>query len=164
MKHMTLMLLALVMLTACGKAASHKSATGSSSKSRSSVSKTSQASQTTKASSQTTTETSEPVIGEKKPTITSEVAGLPVDYIGKWVNQSNHDFFEISKHQLTSGSDIAATTSAIVKVGQDQEGYLVQTADGHSYFLTVKGGKLYPTTNAADLASDFAKQITFDKE
>jgi hypothetical protein len=155
-------------LTSCGKQADktegkkHTSTIQKKSKSQASSKSTSET--TTEASSTSAPASSEIVIGEKQPVITSEVAGLPSDYLGKWVNHLNNDYFEITSTQLTTGNDVTTVTSKIVKVGKDREGYLVQTEDGISSYLTVKDNQLYPVTSQAELASDFLSQITFEKE
>lgn len=172
--NVTVMLLGVLLLTSCGKQADktegkkqtstvqQKSKSQSSSKSKSaSTSKTPESSE---ASSTQETSSSEIVIGEKQPVITSEVASLPSDYLGKWVNHLNNDYYEITSTQLTTGNDVTTVTSKIVKVGKDREGYLVQTEDGMFSYLTVKGNQLYPVTSKAELASDFLSQITFEKE
>ena len=166
--NVTVILLGVLLLTSCGKQADktegkkHTSTIQKKSKSQASSKSTSET--TTEASSTSAPASSEIVIGEKQPVITSEVAGLPSDYLGKWVNHLNNDYFEITSTQLTTGNDVTTKTSKIVKVGKDQEGYLVQTEDGISSYFTVKGDRLYPTTSQVDLTSDFLSQITFNKE
>lgn len=123
-----------------------------------------QSSASSETSSTSTAASSEVVIGEKQPVITSEVASLPSEYLGKWVNHLNNDYFEITDTQLTTGNDVTTKTSKIVKVGKDREGYLVQTEDGISSYFTVKGNQLYPVTSQAELASNFLSQITFEKK
>ena len=166
--NVTVILLGVLLLTSCGKQADktegkkHTSTIQKKSKSQASSKSTSET--TTEASSTSAPASSEIVIGEKQPVITSEVAGLPSDYLGKWVNQLNNDYFEITSTQLTTGNDVTTKTSKIVKVGKDREGYLVQTEDGISSYFTVKGNQLYPVTSQTELASDFLSQITFEKE
>ena len=166
--NVTVILLGVLLLTSCGKQADktegkkHTSTIQQKSKSQASSKSTSET--TTEASSTSAPASSEIVIGEKQPVITSEVAGLPSDYLGKWVNHLNNDYFEITSTQLTTGNDVTTKTSKIVKVGKDREGYLVQTEDGISSYLTVKDNQLYPVTSQAELASDFLSQITFEKE
>ena len=166
--NVTVILLGVLLLTSCGKQADktegkkHTSTIQKKSKSQASSKSTSET--TTEASSTSAPASSEIVIGEKQPVITSEVAGLPSDYLGKWVNHLNNDYFEITDTQLTTGNDVTTKTSKIVKVGKDREGYLVQTEDGISSYFTVKGNQLYPVTSQAELASDFLSQITFEKE
>ena len=166
--NVTVILLGVLLLTSCGKQADktegkkHTSTIQKKSKSQASSKSTSET--TTEASSTSAPASSEIVIGEKQPVITSEVAGLPSDYLGKWVNHLNNDYFEITSTQLTTGNDVTTKTSKIVKVGKDREGYLVQTEDGISSYFTVKGNQLYPVTSQAELASDFLSQITFEKE
>lgn len=166
--NVTVILLGVLLLTSCGKQADktegkkHTSTIQKKSKSQASSKSTSET--TTEASSTSAPASSEIVIGEKQPFITSEVAGLPSDYLGKWVNHLNNDYFEITSTQLTTGNDVTTVTSKIVKVGKDREGYLVQTEDGISSYLTVKDNQLYPVTSQAELASDFLSQITFEKE
>ena len=166
--NVTVILLGVLLLTSCGKQADktegkkHTSTIQKKSKSQASSKSTSET--TTEASSTSAPASSEIVIGEKQPFITSEVAGLPSDYLGKWVNHLNKDYFEITSTQLTTGNDVTTVTSKIVKVGKDREGYLVQTEDGISSYLTVKDNQLYPVTSQAELASDFLSQITFEKE
>lgn len=166
--NVTVILLGVLLLTSCGKQADktegkkHTSTIQKKSKSQASSKSTSET--TTEASSTSAPASSEIVIGEKQPVITSEVAGLPSDYLGKWVNHLNNDYFEITSTQLTTGNDVTTKTSKIVKVGKDREGYLVQTEDGISSYLTVKDNQLYPVTSQAELASDFLSQITFEKE
>ena len=166
--NVTVILLGVLLLTSCGKQADktegkkHTSTIQKKSKSQASSKSTSET--TTEASSTSAPASSEIVIGEKQPFITSEVAGLPSDYLGKWVNHLNNDYFEITSTQLTTGNDVTTKTSKIVKVGKDREGYLVQTEDGISSYFTVKGNQLYPVTSQAELASDFLSQITFEKE
>ncbi|MGX7010125.1 hypothetical protein RR45_GL001193 [Lactococcus chungangensis CAU 28 = DSM 22330] len=166
--NVTVILLGVLLLTSCGKQADktegkkHTSTIQKKSKSQASSKSTSET--TTEASSTSAPASSEIVIGEKQPVITSEVAGLPSDYLGKWVNHLNNDYFEITSTQLTTGNDVTTVTSKIVKVGKDREGYLVQTEDGISSYLTVKDNQLYPVTSQAELASDFLSQITFEKE
>ena len=166
--NVTVILLGVLLLTSCGKQADktegkkHTSTIQKKSKSQASSKSTSET--TTEASSTSAPASSEIVIGEKQPVITSEVAGLPSDYLGKWVNHLNKDYFEITSTQLTTGNDVTTVTSKIVKVGKDREGYLVQTEDGISSYLTVKDNQLYPVTSQAELASDFLSQITFEKE
>ena len=166
--NVTVILLGVLLLTSCGKQADktegkkHTSTIQKKSKSQASSKSTSET--TTEASSTSAPASSEIVIGEKQPVITSEVAGLPSDYLGKWVNHLNNDYFEITSTQLTTGNDVTTVTSKIVKVGKDREGYLVQTEDGISSCLTVKDNQLYPVTSQAELASDFLSQITFEKE
>ena len=166
--NVTVILLGVLLLTSCGKQADktegkkHTSTIQKKSKSQASSKSTSET--TTEASSTSAPASSEIVIGEKQPVITSEVAGLPSDYLGKWVNHLNKDYFEITSTQLTTGNDVTTKTSKIVKVGKDREGYLVQTEDGISSYLTVKDNQLYPVTSQAELASDFLSQITFEKE
>ena len=166
--NVTVILLGVLLLTSCGKQADktegkkHTSTIQKKSKSQASSKSTSET--TTEASSTSAPASSEIVIGEKQPVITSEVAGLPSDYLGKWVNHLNKDYFEITSTQLTTGNDVTTKTSKIVKVGKDREGYLVQTEDGISSYFTVKGNQLYPVTSQAELASDFLSQITFEKE
>ena len=164
----TALILCIILLTSCGKQADktegkkHTSTIQKKSKSQASSKSTSET--TTEASSTSAPASSEIVIGEKQPVITSEVAGLPSDYLGKWVNHLNKDYFEITSTQLTTGNDVTTKTSKIVKVGKDREGYLVQTEDGISSYFTVKGNQLYPVTSQTELASDFLSQITFEKE
>ena len=166
--NVSVILLGVLLLTSCGKQADktegkkHTSTIQKKSKSQASSKSTSET--TTEASSTSAPASSEIVIGEKQPVITSEVAGLPSDYLGKWVNHLNNDYFEITSTQLTTGNDVTTVTSKIVKVGKDREGYLVQTEDGISSYLTVKDNQLYPVTSQAELASDFLSQITFEKE
>ena len=166
--NVTVILLGVLLLTSCGKQADktegkkHTSTIQKKSKSQASSKSTSET--TTEASSTSAPASSEIVIGEKQPFITSQVAGLPSDYLGKWVNHLNNDYFEITSTQLTTGNDVTTVTSKIVKVGKDREGYLVQTEDGISSYLTVKDNQLYPVTSQAELASDFLSQITFEKE
>lgn len=166
--NVTVILLGVLLLTSCGKQADktegkkHTSTIQKKSKSQASSKSTSET--TTEASSTSAPASSEIVIGEKQPVITSEVAGLPSDYLGKWVNHLNNDYFEITSTQLTTGNDVTTKTSKIVKVGKDREGYLVQTADGISSYFTVIGNQLYPVTSQAELTSDFLSQITFEKE
>ena len=166
--NVTVILLGVLLLTSCGKQADktegkkHTSTIQKKSKTQASSKSTSET--TTEASSTSAPASSEIVIGEKQPVITSEVAGLPSDYLGKWVNHLNNDYFEITSTQLTTGNDVTTVTSKIVKVGKDREGYLVQTEDGISSYLTVKDNQLYPVTSQAELASDFLSQITFEKE
>ena len=166
--NVTVILLGVLLLTSCGKQADktegkkHTSTIQKKSKSQASSKSTSET--TTEASSTSAPASSEIVIGEKQPFITSEVAGLPSDYLGKWVNHLNKDYFEITSTQLTTGNDVTTKTSKIVKVGKDREGYLVQTEDGISSYFTVKGNQLYPVTSQTELASDFLSQITFEKE
>ena len=166
--NVTVILLGVLLLTSCGKQADktegkkHTSTIQKKSKSQASSKSTSET--TTEASSTSAPASSEIVIGEKQPVITSEVAGLPSDYLGKWVNHLNKDYFEITSTQLTTGNDVTTKTSKIVKVGKDREGYLVQTEDGISSYFTVKGNQLYPVTSQTELASDFLSQITFEKE
>ena len=169
----TALILCIILLTSCGKQADktegkkHTSTTQQKSKSQASsknTSETTEASTSSETSSTSAPASSEIVIGEKQPFITSEVAGLPSDYLGKWVNHLNNDYFEITSTQLTTGNDVTTVTSKIVKVGKDREGYLVQTEDGISSYLTVKDNQLYPVTSQAELASDFLSQITFEKE
>lgn len=169
----TALILCIILLTSCGKQADktegkkHTSTTQQKSKSQASsknTSETTEASTSSETSSTSAPASSEIVIGEKQPVITSEVAGLPSDYLGKWVNHLNNDYFEITSTQLTTGNDVTTVTSKIVKVGKDREGYLVQTEDGISSYLTVKDNQLYPVTSQAELASDFLSQITFEKE
>ena len=166
--NVTVILLGVLLLTSCGKQADktegkkHTSTIQKKSKSQASSKSTSET--TTEASSTSAPASSEIVIGEKQPVITSEVAGLPSDYLGKWVNHLNNDYFEITSTQLTTGNDVTTVTSKIVKVGKDREGYLVQTEDGISSYFTVKGNQLYPVTSQTELASDFLSQITFEKE
>ena len=169
----TALILCIILLTSCGKQADktegkkHTSTTQQKSKSQASsknTSETTEASTSSETSSTSAPASSEIVIGEKQPVITSEVAGLPSDYLGKWVNHLNKDYFEITSTQLTTGNDVTTVTSKIVKVGKDREGYLVQTEDGISSYLTVKDNQLYPVTSQAELASDFLSQITFEKE
>ena len=166
--NVTVILLGVLLLTSCGKQADktegkkHTSTIQKKSKSQASSKSTSET--TTEASSTSAPASSEIVIGEKQPVITSEVAGLPSDYLGKWVNHLNNDYFEITSTQLTTGNDVTTKTSKIVKVGKDREGYLVQTEDGISSYFTVKGNQLYPVTSQTELASDFLSQITFEKE
>ena len=166
--NVTAILLGVLLLTSCGKQADktegkkHTSTIQKKSKYQASSKSTSET--TIEASSTSAPVSSEIVIGEKQPVITSEVAGLPSDYLGKWVNHLNNDYFEITSTQLTTGNDVTTVTSKIVKVGKDREGYLVQTEDGISSYLTVKGNQLYPVTSQAELASDFLSQITFEKE
>ena len=166
--NVTVILLGVLLLTSCGKQADktegkkHTSTIQKKSKAQASSKSTSET--TTEASSTSAPASSEIVIGEKQPVITSEVAGLPSDYLGKWVNHLNNDYFEITSTQLTTGNDVTTVTSKIVKVGKDREGYLVQTEDGISSYLTVKDNQLYPVTSQAELASDFLSQITFEKE
>lgn len=166
--NVTVILLGVLLLTSCGKQADktegkkHTSTIQKKSKSQASSKSTSET--TTEASSTSAPASSEIVIGEKQPVITSEVAGLPSDYLGKWVNHLNNDYFEITDTQLTTGNDVTTKTSKIVKVGKDREGYLVQTEDGISSYFTVKGNQLYPVTSQTELASDFLSQITFEKE
>lgn len=183
MKLISVAVLILVLITACGKRSDkitskksttnvHKSITSkslpeskSSSLSETPPSTTEQASSSIETSTTSDASTSVGgVIGEKQPVVTSEVPSLPTEFFGKWVNHVNGDYFEISKLQFVSGSDVGATSSDIVKVGRDHEGYLVQTSNGLSYFLTIKSNKLYPTTSQVDLTSDFLAQITFDKK
>ena len=166
--NVTVILLGVLLLTSCGKQADktegkkHTSTIQKKSKSQASSKSTSET--TTEASSTSAPASSEIVIGEKQPVITSEVAGLPSDYLGKWVNHLNKDYFEITSTQLTTGNDVTTKTSKIVKVGKDREGYLVQTEDGISSYFTVKGNQLYPVTSQAELASNFLSQITFEKK
>ena len=166
--NVTVILLGVLLLTSCGKQADktegkkHTSTIQKKSKSQASSKSTSET--TTEASSTSAPASSEIVIGEKQPFITSEVAGLPSDYLGKWVNHLNNDYFEITDTQLTTGNDVTTKTSKIVKVGKDREGYLVQTEDGISSYFTVKGNQLYPVTSQAELASNFLSQITFEKK
>ena len=166
--NVTVILLGVLLLTSCGKQADKKEGKKHTStiqkKSKSQASSKSTSETTTEASSTSAPASSEIVIGEKQPVITSEVAGLPSDYLGKWVNHLNNDYFEITSTQLTTGNDVTTVTSKIVKVGKDREGYLVQTEDGISSYLTVKDNQLYPVTSQAELASDFLSQITFEKE
>ncbi|WP_312184924.1 hypothetical protein [Pseudolactococcus raffinolactis] len=170
----TALILGIILLTSCGKQAdkteSKKQTSTTQQKSKSQASSKSTSETTTEApASSETSSTSEPassevVIGEKQPVITSEVAGLPSDYLGKWVNHLNNDYFEITSTQVTTGNDVTTKTSKIVKVGKDREGYLVQTEDGISSYFTVKDNQLYPTTSQVDLTSNFLSQITFNKE
>ena len=174
----TALILCILLLTACGKQADktaskkHTSTTQQKSKSQAAIKSTTastteapkEAPASSETSSTSTAASSEVVIGEKQPVITSEVASLPSEYLGKWVNHLNNDYFEITDTQLTTGNDVTTKTSKIVKVGKDREGYLVQTEDGISYYFTVKGNQLYPVTSQTELASDFLSQITFEKE
>ena len=169
----TALILCIILLTSCGKQADktegkkHTSTTQQKSKSQASsknTSETTEASTSSETSSTSAPASSEIVIGEKQPVITSEVASLPSEYLGKWVNHLNNDYFEITDTQLTTGNDVTTKTSKIVKVGKDREGYLVQTEDGISSYFTVKGNQLYPVTSQTELASDFLSQITFEKE
>ncbi|NLH35402.1 MAG: hypothetical protein GX453_05180 [Lactococcus chungangensis] len=170
----TALILCIILLTSCGKQADkteskkHTSTTQQKSKSQASSKSTSETTTEAPTSSETSSisapDSSEIVIGEKQPVITSEVAGLPSDYLGKWVNHLNNDYFEITSTQLTTGNDVTTKTSKIVKVGKDREGYLVQTEDGISSYFTVIGNQLYPVTSQAELTSDFLSQITFNKE
>lgn len=114
-------------------------------------------------STEDTTSSPSPVIGEKQPTISEAVAGLPSQYLGTWENHNNGDCFKISNSQLVSGNSISTTTSDISKVGKDHGGYLVQTVDGRSYYFTIIENKLYPLTLQEDLTSDVAKQMMFEK-
>ena len=108
----TALILCIILLTSCGKQADktegkkHTSTTQQKSKSQASsknTSETTEASTSSETSSTSAPASSEIVIGEKQPVITSEVAGLPSDYLGKWVNHLNNDYFEITSTQLTTG-------------------------------------------------------------
>lgn len=170
----SVLILCIILLSSCGKQVDktegekNTSTTQQKSRSQASSKNTSETTIKAPASSETSSisesPSSEVVIGEKQPVITSEVAGLPSNYLGKWVNHLNNDYFEITSTQLTTGNDVTTKNSKIVKVGKDQEGYLVQTEDGISSYFTVKGDRLYPTTSQVDLTSDFLSQITFNKE